>query len=116
MIRGTGIAIVGKPGKGRVPFAAGRCERCRLPAAQRVPLQVLLPSRVVALTCALVLPAYARLRRRFRNPRVERVQRVFMFRKLIDRCKRQKNCPYCGEYNATVKWVPWRCRVEGAEA
>ncbi|GLC35764.1 hypothetical protein PLESTM_000363300 [Pleodorina starrii] len=41
--------------------------------------------------------------KRFRNPRVERVQRGFMFRKLNDRCKRQKNCPHCGEYNATVK-------------
>ncbi len=52
-----------------------------------------------------VLRTRGSLRRRFRNPRVERVQRVLMFRKLIDRCKRQKNCPYCGEYNATVKWV-----------
>ncbi|PNW84960.1 hypothetical protein CHLRE_03g165750v5 [Chlamydomonas reinhardtii] len=41
--------------------------------------------------------------KRFRNPRVERVQRGLMFRKLNDRCKRQRNCPYCGEYNATVK-------------
>ncbi|KAG2499255.1 hypothetical protein HYH03_002834 [Edaphochlamys debaryana] len=41
--------------------------------------------------------------KRFRNPRLERVQRGLMFRKLNDRCKRQKNCPYCGEYNATVK-------------
>ncbi|GIL99158.1 hypothetical protein Vretimale_4372 [Volvox reticuliferus] len=41
--------------------------------------------------------------KRFRNPRVERVQRGAMFRKLNERCKRQKNCPHCGEYNATVK-------------
>eukprot|EP00197_Chlamydomonas_leiostraca_P012021 CAMPEP_0202861128 /NCGR_PEP_ID=MMETSP1391-20130828/2625_1 /ASSEMBLY_ACC=CAM_ASM_000867 /TAXON_ID=1034604 /ORGANISM="Chlamydomonas leiostraca, Strain SAG 11-49" /LENGTH=1424 /DNA_ID=CAMNT_0049540457 /DNA_START=102 /DNA_END=4376 /DNA_ORIENTATION=+ len=41
--------------------------------------------------------------RRFRNPRVERVQREAMFRKVIDRCKRQRFCPYCGQFNGTVK-------------
>ncbi|MEW5309629.1 MAG: hypothetical protein WDW38_001506 [Sanguina aurantia] len=43
--------------------------------------------------------------RRFRNPRVERSQREGMFKKVIDRCKRSKQCPHCGEYNGTVKKV-----------
>ena len=25
---------------------------------------------------------------------------------VIDRCKRQKHCPYCGQFNGTVKCVP----------
>ncbi|GAX79763.1 hypothetical protein CEUSTIGMA_g7204.t1 [Chlamydomonas eustigma] len=41
--------------------------------------------------------------RRFRNPRVERVQREGLFKKVNERCKRQKVCPYCGSYNGTVK-------------
>ena len=41
--------------------------------------------------------------RRFRGPRVERTQREGMFKKVLDRCKRQRHCPHCGEWNAVVK-------------
>eukprot|EP00798_Chlamydomonas_sp_ICE-L_P002153 gene2153-18203_t len=41
--------------------------------------------------------------RRFRSPRIERVQREQLFKKVLDRCKRTKLCPYCGESNLTVK-------------
>jgi len=41
--------------------------------------------------------------RRFRNPRLERVPRELMFRKLVETCKRTKACHYCGEANGTVK-------------
>lgn len=41
--------------------------------------------------------------RRFRSPRVERVQRTGMFKRVLDRCKKQRVCPHCGEYNGVVK-------------
>ena len=41
--------------------------------------------------------------RRFRSPRLERVQREGLFKKVNERCKRQRACPYCGAYNGTVK-------------
>ncbi len=41
--------------------------------------------------------------RRFRSPRLERVQREGLFRKVNERCKRQRVCPYCGAFNGTVK-------------
>ena len=43
------------------------------------------------------------LLRRFRSPRLERVQREGLFKKVNERCKRQRACPYCGAYNGTVK-------------
>jgi hypothetical protein len=43
--------------------------------------------------------------RRFRNPRLERVPRELMFRKLIEACKRTKACHFCGGANGTVKCV-----------
>ena len=41
--------------------------------------------------------------RKFRNPRLERVPREKLFKKLIDICKRCRTCPYCGGYNGVVK-------------
>jgi hypothetical protein len=52
--------------------------------------------------CA-ILAAGGCCRRRFRNPRLERVPRELMFRKLIEACKRSKGCHYCGAVNGTVK-------------
>jgi DNA-directed RNA polymerase III subunit RPC1 len=42
-------------------------------------------------------------RRRFRNPKLERVPREQQFRRVIDICKRVKLCHHCGAYNGTVK-------------
>ncbi len=44
--------------------------------------------------------------RRLRRPRTERYQRVAIFKKLLDRCKKVKICPHCGETNGTVKYAP----------
>ena len=41
--------------------------------------------------------------KKFRNPRLERVQREGLFKKVIERCKRQRSCPHCGSYNGVVK-------------
>lgn len=57
-------------------------------------------------TCSRVLlPDVERQQwlKRFRSLRVERTQREAMFKKVNDRCKRQKLCPYCGNFNGTVK-------------
>lgn len=50
-------------------------------------------------------PCTAPLARRskFRNPRLERVPREQMFRRVNDVCKRQRTCPHCGAYNGVVK-------------
>eukprot|EP00879_Flechtneria_rotunda_P021361 GHRR01022515.1.p1 GENE.GHRR01022515.1~~GHRR01022515.1.p1 ORF type:complete len:846 (+),score=303.63 GHRR01022515.1:467-3004(+) len=57
-------------------------------------------------TCSRVLlPEEERKKwlKRFRNPKIERVPRELMFRKLVDICKRCKSCHHCGAYNGTVK-------------
>jgi hypothetical protein len=41
--------------------------------------------------------------RRFRNPRVEVLQRKAMFKKVADRCKRQRYCPHCGDVNGELR-------------
>lgn len=41
--------------------------------------------------------------RRFRSSRTERVQREAVFRRVLDRCKRVRACPHCGEANGAVK-------------
>ncbi|KAK9819626.1 hypothetical protein WJX72_000381 [[Myrmecia] bisecta] len=41
--------------------------------------------------------------RQFRNPRLERMQRVGLFKKILDKCKRVKYCAFCGEFNGVVK-------------
>lgn len=41
--------------------------------------------------------------RRFRSQRTERVGREAAFRRVLDRCKRVKTCPHCGEANGAVK-------------
>jgi hypothetical protein len=74
-------------------------------------------------SCSRVLmPERERLQwaRRFRNPRAERVSKEGMFKRVIDRCKRVRLCPHCGDYNGVVKWVAAggvrgvvQCRVLG---
>jgi hypothetical protein len=58
--------------------------------------------RAVPQGCArILLPEDERrtFLRRFRNPRVEVLQRKAMFKKVADRCKRQRYCPHCGDVN-----------------
>ena len=38
-----------------------------------------------------------------RNPRLERVQRGALFRRVVDRCKRVRMCPACGASNGVVR-------------
>lgn len=64
--------------------------------------------------------------RRLRSQRTERVQREAVFRRVLERCKRVKLCPHCGEYNGSVKKTaaslkvihdPWPSKTEaGKEA
>ncbi|GBG75764.1 hypothetical protein CBR_g21008 [Chara braunii] len=41
--------------------------------------------------------------RRFRNPRIEVLQRKALVKKVIEKCKRQRMCPYCSSVNGVVK-------------
>jgi hypothetical protein len=43
------------------------------------------------------LPACLPTCRKFRSPRLERVQREAVFKRLLDRCKRVRQCPLCGK-------------------
>lgn len=38
-----------------------------------------------------------------RNPKIERTQREGVFKRLLDRCKRVRQCPRCGSDNGVVK-------------
>lgn len=60
-------------------------------------------SACACVSSLLLLRTAAVVRRRFRNPRLERVPRELQFRKVIDLCKRAKGCHYCGAANGTVK-------------
>lgn len=42
-------------------------------------------------------------RRKFRNVKMDKAQKLIAFRKLVAKCKLVKNCPYCGEINGAVK-------------
>lgn len=44
----------------------------------------------------VLLPALLSCRS-LRNPRIERVQREGVFKRLLDRCKRVRLCPRCGK-------------------
>ena len=44
--------------------------------------------------------------RRFRNGTLERTRREAVFRRVLDRCKRVRICPHCGEINGPVKKAP----------
>jgi DNA-directed RNA polymerase III subunit RPC1 len=44
--------------------------------------------------------------RRFRSSSLERTRREAVFRRVLDRCKRVKFCPHCGEFNGPVKKAP----------
>jgi len=49
--------------------------------------------------------------RKFRNDRLERVRREALFRRVLDRCKRVRVCPHCGQYNGPVKKTPSSLKV-----
>ncbi|KAL4425069.1 hypothetical protein ABPG77_010383 [Micractinium sp. CCAP 211/92] len=44
-----------------------------------------------------------RMLRMLRNPKIERTQREGVFKRLLDRCKRVRQCPRCGSDNGVVK-------------
>lgn len=44
--------------------------------------------------------------RKFRNSSMERVRRENLFKRVLDRCKRVRICPHCGETNGPVKKAP----------
>jgi len=69
---------------------------------------------VVGVNCAAGIPCFTpalknqpitrhNQRSKFRNPRLERVPRELMFRRVNDICKRQRVCPHCGQFNGVVK-------------
>lgn len=42
---------------------------------------------------------------RMRNPKTDSLSKSSIFKKLVDKCKKIKNCPHCGACNGTVKKV-----------
>jgi hypothetical protein len=44
---------------------------------------------------------------RCRSPRLERVARAGLFKKVAEKCKRVRHCPHCGAVNGTVRFV-WK--------
>ena len=42
---------------------------------------------------------------RMRNPKTDALGKAAIFKKLVDTCKKVKNCPHCGRFNGTVKKV-----------
>ena len=38
-----------------------------------------------------------------RSPRLERVARAGLFKKVVEKCKRVRQCPHCAAINGTVK-------------
>ena len=72
----------------------------------RSTLQIL---QCVCKCCARVLLSDNERRmaaRKFRNSSMERVRRENLFKKVLDRCKRVRICPHCGETNGPVKKAP----------
>jgi DNA-directed RNA polymerase III subunit RPC1 len=41
--------------------------------------------------------------RRFRSPKLERLARGFLFKKVLEKCKRARLCSSCGAVNGAVK-------------
>jgi len=68
----------------------------------------------VCKSCARVLLTDEERRlaaRKFRNSSMERVRRENLFRKVLDRCKRVRACPHCGEMNGPVKKAPSSLKI-----
>ncbi len=40
-----------------------------------------------------------------RHPRLERMGRAGLFKRVAEKCKRVRQCPHCGATNGPVKWV-----------
>ncbi|EIE19808.1 beta and beta-prime subunits of DNA dependent RNA-polymerase [Coccomyxa subellipsoidea C-169] len=60
-------------------------------------------------TCSsILLPEedYRRFLRLFRNPRLERVARAGLFKRVAEKCKRVRQCTHCGSTNGVVRHVP----------
>jgi len=59
-------------------------------------------------TCSRVLLAEedrARHLERMRHPKTDALAKATLFKKLVDKCKKAKTCPYCLSLNGTVKKV-----------
>ncbi|PSC73949.1 DNA-directed RNA polymerase III subunit rpc1-like isoform X2 [Micractinium conductrix] len=61
----------------------------------------------------VLLPDEERRRtlRSLRSARIERVQREAVFKRLLDRCKRVRQCPRCGVDNGVVKKAPSSLKI-----
>jgi len=46
-----------------------------------------------------------------RNPRLEINQRVQVFKRIVERCKRIRTCPFCESLNGAVKKVPMALKI-----
>ncbi len=72
----------------------------------RSTLQIL---QCICKTCARVLLTDKDRRmtaKQFRKPSLERVRRELLFKGVLDKCKRAKSCPHCGQRNGPVKKAP----------
>jgi len=67
---------------------------------------ILTTLQCICKSCARVLlpeEECKQILRKMRNPRIEVLQRRAVLKKVIDRCKRVRNCTRCGDYNGVVK-------------
>ncbi len=72
----------------------------------RSTLQIL---QCICKTCARVLMTDKDRRltaKKFRKPNMERVRRENLFKGVLDKCKRARSCPHCGQRNGPVKKAP----------
>lgn len=72
----------------------------------RSTLQIL---QCICKTCARVLLTDKDRRstaKKFRKPNMERVRRENLFKGVLDKCKRARSCPHCGQRNGPVKKAP----------
>ncbi|CAL8471480.1 g11022 [Coccomyxa elongata] len=59
-------------------------------------------------TCSSILLTeedYRKFLRQFRHPRLERMGRAGLFKRVSEKCKRVRQCPHCGATNGPVKKV-----------
>jgi len=59
-------------------------------------------------TCSRVLidePERTKMLRQMRNPNTDALTKQALFKKVVEKCKKAKDCPYCGATNGTVKKI-----------
>ena len=86
---------------------AARGERAGLPEAAGRRVCDGISSHLPLSPSTLAQPSRSSLR----SARIERVQREAVFKRLLDRCKRVRQCPRCGVDNGVVKKAPSSLKI-----